>query len=116
MSIVALTIDALLPALPEIGQTLGTTDTSQNQLLITMIFLGIGFGQLIFGPISDSFGRKPIVYLGFLVFIIASFICVSTKNYEMMLFGRILQGIGLSSPRSLSTSGPLSRLDPLSIA
>ena len=104
MSIVALTIDALLPALPEIGQTLGTTDTSQNQLLITMIFLGIGFGQLIFGPISDSFGRKPIVYLGFLVFIIASFICVSTKNYEMMLFGRILQGIGLSSPRSLSTS------------
>ncbi|MDN3664444.1 multidrug effflux MFS transporter [Algibacter miyuki] len=104
MSIVALTIDALLPALPEIGASLGATSSSQNQLLITMIFLGIGFGQLIFGPISDSFGRKPIVYVGFLIFIIASIICVTTKNYEMMLFGRILQGIGLSSPRSLSTS------------
>ncbi|WP_158847357.1 multidrug effflux MFS transporter [Algibacter sp. L1A34] len=104
MSIVALSIDALLPALPEIGESLGATTASNNQLLITMIFLGIGFGQLIFGPISDSFGRKPIVYVGFLVFIIASLICVTTKNYEMMLFGRILQGIGLSSPRSLSTS------------
>ena len=104
MSIVALTIDALLPALPEIGTSLGATSSSQNQLLITMIFLGIGFGQLIFGPISDSFGRKPIVYVGFIVFIIASIICVTTETYEMMLFGRILQGIGLSSPRSLSTS------------
>lgn len=104
MSIVALTIDALLPALPEIGASLGATSPSQNQLLITMIFLGIGFGQLIFGPISDSFGRKPIVYVGFVVFIIASIICVTTESYEMMLFGRILQGIGLSSPRSLSTS------------
>ncbi|MDO7138456.1 multidrug effflux MFS transporter [Algibacter lectus] len=104
MSIVALTIDALLPALPEIGASLGATSSSQNQLLITMIFLGIGFGQLIFGPISDSFGRKPIVYVGFIVFIIASIICVTTESYEMMLFGRILQGIGLSSPRSLSTS------------
>ena len=104
MSIVALTIDALLPALPEIGASLGATSSSQNQLLITMIFLGIGFGQLIFGPISDSFGRKPIVYVGFVVFIIASIICVTTESYEMMLFGRILQGIGLSSPRSLSTS------------
>jgi DHA1 family bicyclomycin/chloramphenicol resistance-like MFS transporter len=104
MSIVALTIDALLPALPEIGKTLGASSAGHNQLLITMIFLGIGFGQLIFGPISDSFGRKPIVYVGFLVFIIASIICVTTKNYEVMLFGRILQGVGLSSPRSLSTS------------
>jgi DHA1 family bicyclomycin/chloramphenicol resistance-like MFS transporter len=104
MSIVALTIDALLPALPEIGASLGATSSSQNQLLITMIFLGIGFGQLIFGPISDSFCRKPIVYVGCIVFIIASIICVTTETYEMMLFGRILHGIGLSSPRSLSTS------------
>ena len=72
MSIVALSIDALLPALPEIGTALGVTDPSDNQLLITMIFLGLGFGQLIFGPLSDSFGRKPMVYFGFAVFVIAS--------------------------------------------
>jgi len=104
MSIVALSIDALLPALPEIGNFLGVVNTTDNQLLITMIFLGLGFGQLIFGPLSDSFGRKPVVYIGFIVFIIASIICVTTKNFEIMLLGRILQGIGLSSPRSLALS------------
>lgn len=104
MSIVALSIDALLPALPQIGNSLGVTNSNDNQLLITMIFLGLGFGQLIFGPLSDSFGRKPIVYFGFILFIIASIICVSTKNFELMIIGRVLQGIGLSSPRSLSLS------------
>tara|TARA_R110002049_G_scaffold120306_2_gene274716 strand:+ start:737 stop:1942 length:1206 start_codon:yes stop_codon:yes gene_type:complete len=104
MSIVALSIDALLPALPQIGNALGVTNSNDNQLLITMIFLGLGFGQLIFGPLSDSFGRKPIVFIGFTVFIIASIICVSTKSFEMMIIGRVLQGIGLSSPRSLSIS------------
>tara|TARA_R110002049_G_scaffold58421_2_gene158907 strand:- start:1800 stop:2099 length:300 start_codon:yes stop_codon:yes gene_type:complete len=81
MSIVALSIDALLPALPEIGRSLGVTNPNDNQLLITMIFLGLGSGQLIFGPLSDSFGRKPIVFIGFIVFIIASIICVTTKSF-----------------------------------
>lgn len=104
MSIVALSIDALLPALPEIGNALGVINPANNQLLITMIFLGLGFGQLVFGPLSDSFGRKPIVYFGFIVFIIASIICVTTKSFEMMIIGRIFQGVGLSSPRSISIS------------
>ena len=102
MSLVALSIDLLLPGLPEIGSYLGVTNTNDNQLLITMIFLGLGFGQLVFGPLSDSFGRKPVVYVGFVVFIIASFICLTTQSFEMMIIGRILQGIGLSSPRTLS--------------
>ncbi|WP_298894941.1 multidrug effflux MFS transporter [uncultured Psychroserpens sp.] len=102
MSIVALSIDALLPALPEIGNTLNVSDPSDNQLLITMIFLGLGFGQLVFGPLSDSFGRKPMVYFGFGVFVIASIICVTTKSLDMMILGRILQGIGLSSPRTIA--------------
>ncbi len=104
MSIVALSIDALLPGLPLIGDALGVTNVNDNQLLITMIFLGLGFGQLIFGPLSDSFGRKPIVYFGFAVFIIATIICVTTKSFEIMILGRVLQGVGLSSPRSLSIS------------
>lgn len=101
MSIVALSIDAVLPALPNIGEYLSVVDASQNQKIITMIFLGLGVGQLIFGPLSDSFGRKPIVYMGFTVFIIASIICITTKSFEMMIFGRILQGIGLASPRTM---------------
>lgn len=101
MSIVALSIDAVLPALPKIGNYLNVSNANDNQKLITTIFLGLGIGQLIFGPLSDSFGRKPIVYAGFIVFVIASIICATTKNFEMMLFGRVLQGIGLASPRTM---------------
>ncbi len=104
MSIVALSIDALLPALPEIGASLGVSSPDDNQLLITMIFLGIGFGQLVLGPLSDSFGRKPLVYTGFIVFIIASIICVTTNSFEWMIVGRTLQGFGLSAARTISTS------------
>jgi DHA1 family bicyclomycin/chloramphenicol resistance-like MFS transporter len=102
MSLVALSIDGILPALSVIGNDLGATDTKDHQLLITMIFLGLGFGQLIFGPLSDSFGRKPIIHIGFLVFAVASVICVNTDSYEVLIAGRILQGIGLASPRTLS--------------
>ena len=102
MSIVALSIDAVLPALPMIGEYLSVADPTENPKLITSIFLGLGFGQLIFGPLSDSFGRKPIVYAGFVLFIIASIICVTTKNFEMMLLGRVLQGVGLACPRTMS--------------
>lgn len=101
MSIVALSIDAVLPALPQIGAYLQVPNPINNPKLITSIFLGLGLGQLIFGPLSDSFGRKPIVYAGFILFIIASIICVSTKSFEIMLLGRVLQGVALASPRTM---------------
>ena len=102
MSIVALSIDTILPALQPIGMSIGTRNSSENQLLITMIFLGLGFGQLIFGPISDHLGRKPVIYMGFVIFVLSSMLCVFASSIEMMIVGRILQGIGLSAPRTLS--------------
>lgn len=104
MSIVALAIDAILPAISNIGQAIDSTDPTDNQLLVTMIFLGLGVGQLFFGPISDSFGRKPVVYAGFSIFLVASVICLYAPSLEMMVVGRILQGIGLSAPRTISIS------------
>ncbi|QNM86394.1 multidrug effflux MFS transporter [Polaribacter pectinis] len=102
MSLVALSIDALLPAITDISASMNVIDPQNNQLLITMIFLGLGFGQLISGPLSDSFGRKPVIYVGFIIFTLASLVCVFATNLEMMIVGRILQGIGLSAPRTIS--------------
>lgn len=102
MSLVALSIDALLPAISDISKSIHIIDPKNSQLFITMIFLGLGFGQLISGPLSDSFGRKPIIYVGFTVFVFASLICVFANSLEMMILGRILQGIGLSAPRTIS--------------
>jgi DHA1 family bicyclomycin/chloramphenicol resistance-like MFS transporter len=104
MTVPALAIDAILPALDIIGDSIGTISNSENQSLIIMIFLGLGIGPLFFGPISDSVGRKPPVYVGFAIFIIASLICIQTESYEVMLAGRILQGIGLSAPRTICIS------------
>ncbi|QLG44076.1 multidrug effflux MFS transporter [Costertonia aggregata] len=104
MSIVALAIDALLPAISDIGIAIDSQDPTDNQMLITMIFLGLGVGQLFFGPLSDSYGRKPMVYLGFVVFILSSLICVFAPSLEIMLIGRILQGIGLSAARTIAIS------------
>ena len=102
MSVVALAIDALLPALDVIGSAVNTSSATENQLIITMIFLGLGLGPLIFGPLSDNLGRKPVVYFGFILFLLSSFICVRAQTIEYMILGRILQGIGLSAPRTIS--------------
>ena len=101
MSVTALSIDALLPALGVIGQEIGTVTAADNQLLVTMIFVGLGVGPLVFGPMSDATGRKPSVYLGFVIFIIASIICVNAESLHVMIIGRILQGVGLSAPRTI---------------
>lgn len=102
MSLAALSIDALLPVLGEIGQAINIKQSNDNQLLVTVIFLGLGFGQLISGPLSDSVGRKPVTYVGFLVFGLASLLCVAASSLEAMVIGRFLQGVGLSAPRAIS--------------
>lgn len=102
MSNVALSIDAVLPAFTDIGLALNVSDNNRLQLIVTMIFMGLGLGELVFGTLSDSLGRKPIVYVGVSVFILASLVIVFASNLEIFLFGRVLQGIGLSAVRSVS--------------
>jgi DHA1 family bicyclomycin/chloramphenicol resistance-like MFS transporter len=104
MSMVALSIDAILPGLNSIGEGLNIHNNNDLQMIISMIFLGLGIGQLVFGTLADSLGRKPVVYAGVTVFFVASIICVNANSLEMMLVGRFLQGAGLSAARSVSTT------------
>lgn len=102
MSLTALSIDAMLPALPHIANELGATTPNSRQLVISLIFLGQGVGQLFFGPLSDATGRKPAMYVGYSVFIIGSLLSGFSASFSMMLWGRALQGVGIAAPRAIS--------------
>jgi DHA1 family bicyclomycin/chloramphenicol resistance-like MFS transporter len=104
MSLVALSIDAILPALPDMGRDLRVTGANDGQLVVSLLFFGLAFGQVVYGPLSDSFGRKPAVYLGFLFFFIGCFFSIFATDLSTMLIGRFLQGLGLAGPRVVSVA------------
>lgn len=98
-SLVALSIDAMLPALSLIGEDLNSSSPQQTHMIVTLFFIGMAFGQLVFGPISDSFGRHFAVYLGALIFCLGTLICMAATTMEVMLLGRLIQAFGVSGPR-----------------
>lgn len=102
MSLVALSIDAILPALGLVEATFEDATPKNVQLVVALLLLGLGVGQIFFGPLSDSFGRKPIVYAGYLVFVIGTIICINSSTFDGLLAGRFLQGFGLAAPRVLT--------------
>ena len=88
MSITALSIDAMLPALPYIGSDLGVQNANDRQLVVSVIFVGIAFGQLFFGPLSDATGRKTAIYVGYAMFV---FGIVSSPDFFQRLSNSIVQ-------------------------
>ncbi len=99
ISLVALSIDAMLPALQEIGGDLGLRRGNDAQLIVSVLFLGLAVGTMIYGPISDSTGRKPPIYFGFALFILGCLLSAAATSFPMMLAGRFLQGLGAAGPR-----------------
>ena len=99
MSLVALSIDAMLPALPAIGRDLGALGRNDTQFVITAVFLGLGVGQILFGPLSDRIGRKAAICAGLLLFMAGCLVSIFAPTFEMMIAGRVLQGIGVAGPR-----------------
>jgi len=99
MSLVAMSIDSMLPALGDIAADLGARDPNDRQLVLTTFFLGLTVGLLIYGPASDSTGRKPAMYAGAVLFIIGGLICTFTTSFTLMIAGRVLQGFGAAGPR-----------------
>lgn len=104
MSIVSFSIDAVLPALGEIGQVFAVENSNQAQWVIISIFAGMTIGQLIAGPLSDAIGRKRILFTGIMVYFLGSLICYLTTSFEWFLLGRFIQGLGVSGPYVASIS------------
>ena len=99
MSLVALATNAMLPALPMIGRDLGAPHPNDGQFVITSVFLGVGIGQIVFGPLSDRIGRKAAIHAGLALFMAGCVVSVFASTFDAMIAGRVLQGIGVAAPR-----------------
>ncbi|WP_221076395.1 multidrug effflux MFS transporter [Agarivorans aestuarii] len=102
MSLVALSVDAMLPALVAIAEDFELANPAHSQWTITSLFIGLSIGQLVYGPWSDAVGRKPPIYVGYLLFIVGSIICVLSSSFAWLIAGRVLQGMGAAAPRIIT--------------
>ncbi|MCP4317642.1 MAG: multidrug effflux MFS transporter [Hyphomicrobiales bacterium] len=98
-SIVALSIDIMLPALPQIGNSFAITDDNDRQAVLIVFMLGFGCAQILFGPISDRFGRKAILIPAILFYAIAAVADAFAESYTVLLLLRLAQGVGAAAFR-----------------
>src|ERR1700728_3300247 len=86
-------IDMYLPAFPQIAHDLGTTP-AQISLSVSGYFIGLALGHLFYGPLLDRFGRKPPLYAGLSLFVVASLGCVAVRSPGLFIAFRLLQALG----------------------
>lgn len=98
----AISIDAMLPALPQIGAELTPEDLNRAQLIISSFLFGMGLGILFSGPLSDAFGRRRVIFGGAVLYILASLVAAFAQSLELMLAARVVMGLGASAPRVVS--------------
>ena len=99
---IAISIDAMLPALPQIAATLSPDAPNAAQLVVTSFVLGMGIGTLFTGPLSDAFGRKRVIMIGSALYALAALVCYFAPTLETLLIARLVQGIGSAAPRTVS--------------
>ncbi len=102
MALTALSVDIMLPALPAIGQALGVGNANDRQLVLTFYLLGFAGGQLIFGPLSDRFGRRPPIFFGLVLYLCATISAVASGSFTGLLVSRAFQGLGAAAPRVIA--------------
>lgn len=101
-SLVALSIDAMLPALDIIGSQLNSQSPQETYLIVSIFFTGMAFGQMFFGPFADARGRRLTILVGLILFLIGTLVCYLATNMEVLLVGRLIQAFGVSGPRIAS--------------
>ena len=103
-SVVALAIDMMLPALDDIAGDLGVMHANDQQFVITSYLSGFGAAQLFYGPLSDRFGRKPVILVSLGFFILASLVCTVSPSYSLLLVARFFQGAAAAACRVIGVA------------
>lgn len=96
---VAFSIDSMLPAFPEIAAELSPGDVNRAQLVLTAFVLGLGIGTFVTGPMSDAWGRRPVILGGSALYALGALLAWAAPSLEWMLAARLLQGLGAAGPR-----------------
>jgi MFS transporter, DHA1 family, multidrug resistance protein len=104
MSMTAMSIDIMLPALPEIGASLGVPDAARLPLVVTVFMVGMAIGQLVWGPLADRFGRRRPLLLGLSLFLLATTAAATAPSFSQFVTARFFQGIGGSVGRIIVTT------------
>ncbi|KQS02428.1 MFS transporter [Sphingomonas sp. Leaf357] len=104
MAVNALGVDLMLPALADIGRELSIGAANHRQWIITAYMLGFGAGQLVYGPLADRYGRKPILVVTLAGFVAASIFAAGSPTFEALLGARVLQGLMSASTRVLAVA------------
>lgn len=99
---IAFSIDAMLPALPQIAAELTPYAPNAAQLILTSFVFGMGIGTLFAGPLSDTFGRKPVIMAGAVLYCVAAVAAYFAPTLETVLLARLVQGLGAAGPRVVS--------------
>ena len=98
----AFSIDAMLPALNQIGIDLKIVVENDRQLVVTFLYVGFSMGVLVYGFVADRYGRRLPILIGFIIYVIGTLTCIFADTLVTLLSGRILQGIGAAGPYVLS--------------
>jgi DHA1 family bicyclomycin/chloramphenicol resistance-like MFS transporter len=98
-AIIAFSIDSMLPALPLIGAELSPLDPNRAQLIVIAFVLGMGAATLVTGPMSDAWGRKPVILGGAALYVLGAFLAWAAPTLELLLLARFVQGLGAAGPR-----------------
>ena len=104
MALNPLAMDMMLPALPNIASAFHITSANRPQMVLSIFLVGFGVGQFVMGPLSDRFGRRPILLGGMTVYCVASLLAIAAPSFETLLLARALQGLGTSATRVIATS------------
>jgi MFS transporter, DHA1 family, multidrug resistance protein len=104
MALNPLAMDMMLPALPEIGAAFRVTDANHLQTVLSTFLLGFGVGQFVIGPLSDRYGRRPVLIGGMILYGIASALTLIAPSFETLLLARALQGVSTAATRVIATS------------
>ncbi len=101
MALNSFAIDAMIPALPQIGQSLNVARENDRQLVVIAYFVGFASTQLVWGPLADRFGRKPIMAAGVGLYAIFALLCAFAQTFPLLIAGRILMGASAAASRVL---------------